>query len=323
MNKEYVLITGATGFIGFHVVDELLLNGSYNIIAIVRKDKNYKNVAELKRKGVILVEGNFFDKNLVKYIFRHFPIKNVIHIAALRGIGVATRKEYLRVNVQGTEVLLEESFSRRVKKFIFFSSVGVFGTIPIELPAGLKTQLNGDNDYHNSKILAEERVLNFINKGLDAYIIRPTITYGFGDNGFGMTLIGLVKKRKLFLPLKNITIHLLNVNSLAALASRIIKSDSLSKRIFIVADEAPIPLKELVDLIHLHYYKKTYPQFLRLPSFAFRLLSLLFLITNNDKWLTKILLISKSWYYDISETVRTFSMIPAKTKDSFIRSMCI
>ena len=61
MNKEYVLITGTTGFMGSYVTEKLLSDKSYRIVAIVRKNKNYKNVEELKYKGVILVEGSFYD----------------------------------------------------------------------------------------------------------------------------------------------------------------------------------------------------------------------------------------------------------------------
>jgi nucleoside-diphosphate-sugar epimerase len=44
----------------------------------------------------------------------------------------------------------------KVKKFIFCSSVGVFGTIPEKVPANLGNPLNGDNEYHYSKIIAEK-----------------------------------------------------------------------------------------------------------------------------------------------------------------------
>jgi len=49
MNKEYVLITGATGFIGSHVTEKLLLDKSYRLITIVRKSRKYKNVKDLEK----------------------------------------------------------------------------------------------------------------------------------------------------------------------------------------------------------------------------------------------------------------------------------
>jgi nucleoside-diphosphate-sugar epimerase len=323
MNKEYVLITGATGFIGSHVTEKFLSDESYRIVAIVRSKKNYKNVEELENKGAILVEGNFYDNNLLEKLFEEFPIQNVIHIAALRGGGAGTREDYYEVNVCGTEVLLEASFKNQIKKFIFCSSVGVYGTIPKELPANIMTELNGDNEYHKSKILAEKKVQEFINRGLDAYIVRPTITYGLGDQGFPKTLVELVIKRVFLLPFKDIKIHLLDMCNLAELLSQMVKSDGLNQRVFIAADEAPISLKELVNLIHFHYNKSKYPSFLKLPTPIFKILSLFFKLSRNEKWLTRILLVSKSWHYDIDETMNAFQYVPTRTEDSFIKSMRI
>ncbi len=133
----------------------------------------------------------------------------------------------------------------------------------------------------------------------------------------------LVKKRVFLLPFKDIRIHLLDVTKLAELLSQMIKSENLTQRVFIVADEAPVSLKELVNLIHFHYYNRNYPSILKLPDPALKVLSLAFQLTRNEKWLTRILLISKSWHYDISETLNLFHYIPSKTKDSFLSAMCL
>jgi len=323
MNKEYVLVTGATGFIGSHVTEKLLSDQSYEVVTIVRNTKNYKNVEELENKGAILAKGNFYDRNFLEELFEKFPIRNVIHIAALRGGGVGTWNDYYKVNVKGTQALLEVAFNHQIKRFIFCSSVGVFGTIPEALPANLSTHLVGDNDYHNSKILAEKKVHEFINKGLDACIVRPTITYGPGDDGFPMTLVKMVKKRIFLLPQKDIKIHLLDVFSFAGLLSQIVKSHNLKQRVFIAADESPVSLKELVELIHYHYYKTNYPYILRIPRLLFEILAKTFQLTGNKKWLTRILLISNSWHYDISDTISKFQYLPTRTLDSFKKNMCV
>jgi len=318
MNEEYVLITGATGFIGSHVTERLLLDKSYSIVAIVRKNRNYKNVNDLENKGVILVEGNFYDKIFLEKIFNKFPVQNVIHIAALRGGGAGTREDYYEVNVCGTEVLLEASFKNQVKKFIFCSSVGVFGTIPEELPANLKTELNGDNDYHNSKILAERKVHEFINKGLNAFIVRPTITYGSRDNGFSATLVKLARRKMLLLPFKENKIHLLDIKKLAEIFLKILKTDELRNRIFIAADAEPIILRELIDLIYCYYYGKKYPLILRMPSIVFDAFLVLFRALKNSKWSVRIQLLSRDWYYDTAETNSLIEFGSANTKKEFL-----
>ncbi len=322
MNKEYVLITGATGFIGSHVTENLLLEPQYHIITIVRKIRNYKNVIDLENKGVTIVEGNFYDKNLVEKIFRDFPIQHVIHIAALRGGGVGKSEDYYKVNVFGTEVLLEASLKNQIKKFIFCSSIGVFGTIPSELPANLNTRLNGDNEYHKSKILAEAKVQEFISKGLDSFIVRPTITYGKGDDGFPSILIQMVRNKNLLLSNKDNKVHLLDVNKLADIFIDILNTDNLKNRIFIAADVAPVSFKKLVNLIYFYYHKTNYPAFLRMPDFVFKFMLMFFNLINNNKWSARILFISKSWYYDTSSTTTFLKITPAKTEESFKKYLC-
>ena len=319
MKKEYLLITGSTGFIGSHVAEKLLSEKRYGIIAIVRKKTNYKKVNDLRNKGAILFEGAFYDRKLLGRIFQEFPIRSVIHAAALRGGGVGVKKDYDRINVQGTEALLEASLEHRAGKFIFFSSVGVFGTIPGELPATILTRLNGDNEYHKSKILAEKKARAFMEKGLNVYIIRPTITYGRGDDGFSRTLVELVKKRVLIMPYKDVKIHLLHVTDCAELVSRMLKARDLNQSVFIAADGAPILLGELVNLIHFHCHGKNYPRFLRMPTSVFRAMSILLQLMGREKWVTRILLISNNWHYDISETVGAFDYLPSNTRDSFLK----
>ena len=319
MKREHLLITGSTGFIGSHVAERLLSEKRYVIIAIVRKGINYKNVDDLKEKGVILFEGSFYDRALLEGVFKEFPIRNVIHAAALRGGGAGTKEDYNRINVLGTEALLEASFANQVSKFIFISSVGVFGTIPMEVPANILIELNGDNEYHKSKILGEKKAKEFVGKGLNVLIIRPTITYGSGDDGFSKTLMELVRKRILIMPFKDVKIHLLDVSRCAELVSQMLKARELNERVFIAADEDPISLGELVNLIYLHCHGVNYPRFLRMPTFVFRAMSMVFQLMGREKWATRILLISNNWHYDISETVGAFHYCPSKTKDSFLK----
>ena len=58
-NRETVLLTGATGFIGSHIAGRLLSEGRYRIVAIVRKRDGSPVQTEMRRRGAILVEGFF------------------------------------------------------------------------------------------------------------------------------------------------------------------------------------------------------------------------------------------------------------------------
>ncbi|MCP4402742.1 MAG: NAD(P)-dependent oxidoreductase [bacterium] len=318
MEKQSVLITGTGGFIGAHVVRKFLAKNQYRVIAISRKGFHYS----LSNHDLMWIQGSFLVPELLEKVFSSHAIQSVIHLAALRGAGSGDEKEYQSVNVEGTERLLEASLKHKVKKFIFCSSVGVYGTIPSEVPATLKTPVNGDNLYHTSKILAEEKVQQFIKHGLNAYIIRPTISYGAGDTGFPRTLVELVRTKRFLLSSGDMKIHLLNVSGFAELLHTMLRKQVGGRqRTYIAADAEPIPLRDLVNVIHQHYYGTNYPSFLQMPNFIFKGLQMTFRMLQNEKWLTRILLISKSWHYEIRETVQYCSYKPTKTAETFIEEM--
>lgn len=317
----FTLVTGITGLIGAHVVSKLT-SQSRKVVAIGRKRPDNAKIDELKQRGVVFVEGLFYDKDLLRSVFRRFPVDYVIHCAALRGGGAGTKEEYYRVNVSGTDALLRASLQGSVKRVVHLSSVGVMGTIPRELPGTLQTCFDGDNAYHESKLMAEEKVRECVAEGLDAYILRPTITYGKDDSGFPGKLVELVKKRRLLLPFHDIEIHLLHVETLADMAIRILDANYTLPRIFIVGDDGPIFLRELVDKIHTHYYGSGYPAYLRLPDIGYKIMLHGFRRLHNEKWMTRLLLLSRSWYYDVSSALQSGCFSPVKTRDEFVRVMC-
>ncbi|MBI4845909.1 MAG: NAD(P)-dependent oxidoreductase [Candidatus Omnitrophica bacterium] len=319
MQKENILLTGATGFIGWHLVRYVLKEDRYNIIAIVRKSDNYKNSEKMKGLKVQLAEGNFYEEAFVQNVFKSYPIDYVIHCAALRGSGAGYCEEYQRVNVRGTEVLLEAALSYKVKKFIFCSSVGVFGTIPKEVPASVQTSLSPDNMYHRSKAEAEKKVKEFIDKGLNAVIVRPTITYGDGDDGFPSILTALVRERKLVLSSRDIKIHLVGVKNLAKIFITLIQDKEDNNRVFIAADEQPIVLRELADLIYKYFYDRCYPKLLTVPYFWFYFLGGFFKFIGNDKWNVRVQLLSKDWFYVPTKAGQLSKNEFSETKKEFLK----
>lgn len=316
--KPCVLLTGVTGFIGSHVAERLLQDDLFRVIAIVRKANNEAKIESLKQKGAFITTGIFYDENLLKRIFSDYLITHVVHLAAIRGEGKGRKQDYYKVNVHGTEILLEASLRNHIRQFIYCSSVGVFGTIPTVLPANLATPLNGDTLYHDSKIQAEDKVHHFVQKGLEAHIIRPSITYGVGDNGFPSKLITIARKRVPLLPIGENFVHLLDVRSLARVLSTMLTID-LKKRVLIVADKEPIRLRELVDLIYYHYNGREYPCTCRPPEFMTRTALLALKGLGSKKWLAKLRLISESWCYDVEETTKIVMLEMAETRKEFLR----
>jgi len=286
MKRKTILITGANGFIGYESVKQFSQAGTFQILALVRKRRD-KRLRDLEYKYLSVLEGNFYDQAFLEEVFSTHRIDFCLHVAAIRGGGLASAEAYQQVNISGTEALLSAALKERVKKFIFVSSVGVYGTIPKKVPADIDTHLHGDNQYHISKIEAEKKVFQAIRQGLDAYIVRPTITYGQEEGGFPKTLVGLIRAKKLFLTSKETKVHLLDVQSLGALFVNIIQSRSNDKRVFIAADKEPISLEKIADLTYNHLYHKDYPAGIRLPGWVYHFLANIFKWTGNEKWMTR------------------------------------
>jgi nucleoside-diphosphate-sugar epimerase len=316
MPKRLLLLTGSTGFIGGHVARKLAEAPDLQLICIVREGERHPHAESLLKQGATLVPGDFFDEVVLRRAFDQNPIGLVIHLAAIRGGGNASPAEFERVNVRGTELLLREAYEHRVQKFILCSSVGVYGTIPEHVPAGLETPLRGDNQYHRSKIAAEDALEAYIQKGLNGYVVRPLITYGSGDDGFPQSLVRLVRRHLLPLPKADHQIHLVSVERLAEVFLGLVMKDQ-PQRIFVGADVSPVSLRDLVDWIHWHFYERPYPRYLHLPDWAFRLGLRVFEQIGDEKWATRMALLSKDWSYHCADTYRLLDVKPVPTRDAF------
>jgi len=319
MAKQSILLTGASGFIGRHVARKLGSLRDLQLVCILRDGVQHPRADSLIRDGAIIVPGNFYEASVIKEAFKQYRFQQVIHLAAIRGGGKASAAEFREVNVNGTERLLREAYEQQAQKFIFCSSVGVHGTIPEAVPAEIETPFNGDNQYHQSKIEAEEAVQRYIRKGLNAYIVRPTITYGIGDDGFPQTLVHLVRKRMLLLPRSNHQVHLVDVERLAEVFFKLVEHEQSAQRIFVAGDIEPIALRDLANWIHWHRYQRPYPAYFRLPDWIFKLAFYLFHRIGNEKWAARVALLSNDWHYQCADTYRLLDIRPVPTREAFGR----
>jgi nucleoside-diphosphate-sugar epimerase len=304
MAKQAILLTGASGFIGHHVARKLASLQDLLVVCILRDGPQHPRANTLIRDGAIVIPGKFYEASVIKEAFRQYRFQQVIHLAAIRGGGKASAAEFREVNVNGTERLLREAYEQQAQKFIFCSSVGVHGTIPEAVPAEIETPFHGDNNYHQSKIESEEAVQVYIRKGLNAYIVRPTITYGPGDDGFPQTLVQLVKKRLLLLPRSNHQVHLVDVERLSEVFFKLVINERFAQRIFVAGDIE---------------FQRPYPNYLRFPDWVFKLALYLFKGIRNEKWAARIALLSNDWHYQCADTYRLLGIRPVPTREAFGR----
>src|ERR1700721_1125186 len=137
MNKQQrkILITGAAGFIGSHLVDALLANGDF-IVNLDNFNDFYDpkikrdNIKDhLLHKNYKLVEGDLRDKKTLQEAFSCGSFDVVVHLAAMAGVRPSIEKPayYTDVNVNGTQLLIDASIKNGAKRFVFASSSSVYG----------------------------------------------------------------------------------------------------------------------------------------------------------------------------------------------------
>ncbi len=135
--SKTILVTGAAGFIGSHVVQSLLARGD-SVIALdnfndyYSPERKHANLAEVSRScadggRLRVVEGDIRDRSAA--LFARQPINAVVHLAAMAGVRASTADPHLYydVNLAGTLNLLESARKYSVGNFVFASTSSVYG----------------------------------------------------------------------------------------------------------------------------------------------------------------------------------------------------
>jgi UDP-glucuronate 4-epimerase len=135
VNKR-ILVTGGAGFIGSHLIDKLLAEGSWQVSALDNFNEFY--APEIKRANIArhrdnphlqLYEADICRADAVREIFARNEFDAIVHLAAWAGVrpSLLNPKLYAEVNVNGTVNLLEAAKEFGVKQFVFGSSSSVYG----------------------------------------------------------------------------------------------------------------------------------------------------------------------------------------------------
>ncbi len=174
---ERVLVTGATGFTGGHLILRLISMG-LSPRALVRRGSNYKGLEE---KGCEIFLGDLATGGGIDDAVN--GVDKVYHIGAAFRVEGVPKQYFWDVNVEGTRKLLDASLKYGVKRFVHCSTVGVHGEIK-EPPATEDTPFNPGDHYQQSKLEGEQLALEYYKKGLGVVVFRPVGIYGPGDTRF-------------------------------------------------------------------------------------------------------------------------------------------
>ena len=177
-----ILVTGAAGFIGSHLVEELLERG-----AIVRALVHYNSASSVGNLAYLrtaqqwpldIVAGNIEDSDFVLRAVEGMDI--VLHLAALIGIpySYVAPRSYVRTNVEGTLNILEAVRRLGARRVVHTSTSEVYGTARRE-PMDENHPLQGQSPYAASKIGADKLAESYYRSfGIPVVTLRPFNTFG-------------------------------------------------------------------------------------------------------------------------------------------------
>jgi UDP-glucose 4-epimerase len=156
-----VLVTGGAGYIGSHVVKELIRRGYSPVV--------YDNLQTGHSEAVLnapLILGDLADSQKLNEIFRSYPIQSVMHFAAdcLVGESVTDPLKYFNNNVKNSLQLLEIMNEHNVNKIVFSSSAAVYGE-PEEVPIPEEHPCRPTNPYGETKFIFERVLQAFQSSG--------------------------------------------------------------------------------------------------------------------------------------------------------------
>ena len=192
MSGGKTLVTGAAGFIGSHVVRELLARGR-EVRALIRPGEDVRNLAGLDLERV---EGDVTDPASVQRAVQ--GCARVFHLAAIYALWLPEPRRMFDVNVTGTQNVLLACLRAGVERVVHTSSIAALG-LSKDRPSDESTEFNQvrqANDYVLSKWLSEELARSFAAQGLQVVITNPAFPFGARDvapTPTGKILLDVVK----------------------------------------------------------------------------------------------------------------------------------
>jgi UDP-glucose 4-epimerase len=175
-----ILVTGGAGFIGSHLVDQLVRDQAGDVFVLDNVSRgSIEHLSPVKRQ-VTIIRGDIRDRAQLQTAMAGVDL--VYHLAAQSNVLGAVRDlDYsFETNVAGTYEVLRAAAAASVRRVIFTSSREVYGE-PASLPVPETAPLNPKNAYGVSKAVGEMYCRQFADAGLEVIIFRLANVYGQRD----------------------------------------------------------------------------------------------------------------------------------------------
>ena len=176
MTASKAFVTGGTGFIGRRLVTRLL-EGGWHVRALVLGSERTRLPSHENLEAIV---GDITEPRSLRGTMDDRDV--VFHAAALVDSWVRDARDYVRVNVEGTEHMIDEALRAAIPRFIFTSSMSGIGVTPGEVMREDSPPGKAFGPYEESKAEAERRVARAVReRGLPAITLIPSIVIGPGD----------------------------------------------------------------------------------------------------------------------------------------------
>jgi dihydroflavonol-4-reductase len=184
-------ITGGSGFIGRHIVRQLVDRG-YEVVALVRSPEA---AASLLPMGVHLVRGDVTDTNSMREAMRGSDI--VFHVAGHVETGDPDPGIMEKVNVGGTRKVLNLAQELRIPRIVFSSTISVFGDTRGELvDESYRGEKPASTEHARTKWLAHYQIAEpLMQEGVPIIIVMPGGVYGPGGKGLIADMMRMFYRR--------------------------------------------------------------------------------------------------------------------------------
>ena len=175
-----LLVTGGTGFIGSHLAEEGRRRGaSVVVLGLTERPEERANAALLAGQGVEVVSGSITDPELCGQAMR--GVTHVFHLAVAMREGGKADEFFETVNLDGTQRLLEAAGLGSVQRFVYCSTIGIYG----HRAPGVTNEaspLRPGNIYERTKVAGERMVRELAPAAEVPFsILRPADVYGPRD----------------------------------------------------------------------------------------------------------------------------------------------
>jgi nucleoside-diphosphate-sugar epimerase len=241
-----ILVTGATGFIGRHLVERLRADG-HEVRALVR---NLAKALAIRRLGAEVFSGDVTDRQSVSEAMR--GVQAVFHLAS-RVTDWGSWTEFESATVQGTENVLRAAAEARVIRFVHLSTVGVYDDRETRKSRIVdETISQGDRGdrtlgfYARAKVLAEAAVWRYYKSHrLPVVVLRPALVYGPHDETTLPRLIDYLRGRgAMWVGANNPTIDPIYVSDVVDCAVAALESPNAVGQAYNVAPDREWGVKE-------------------------------------------------------------------------------